>query len=146
MNPDVIFRADQFEFSLELVCYRKFVDEGVYALFGNALVFAREALECFVWFFKAFATQNSLNSFGYNRPVVVEVLGEGEETYFMMSVGEYCGDGTFPGNGMVISLYRYGDDPGDDACWRLEYVDEATLELRDFKGDQGAVTFTRMTE
>jgi hypothetical protein len=76
----------------------------------------------------------------------IEVLGEGDEVYFMMSVGEYCGDGTFPGNGMVISLYRYGDDPGDDACWRLEYVDEATLELRDFKGDQGAVTFSRMTE
>lgn len=76
----------------------------------------------------------------------IEVLGEGDETPFMMSVGEYCGDGTFPGNGMVISLYRYGDDPGDDACWRLEYVDDKTLELRDFKGDQGAVTFTRMTD
>lgn len=76
----------------------------------------------------------------------IEVLGESEETSYMMSVGEYCGDGTFPGNGMVISLYRYGDDPGDDACWRLEYVDETTLELRDFKGEQGAVTFSRMTE
>jgi hypothetical protein len=62
---------------------------------------------------------------------------------YLMSVGELCGDGTLPGNGMAISLYRYGDDPADDACWRLEYVDETTLELRDFKGEQGAVTFNR---
>ena len=63
---------------------------------------------------------------------------------YLMSVGELCGDGTLPGNGMAISLYRYGDDPEDDACWRLEYVDETTLELRDFKGGQGAVTFNRI--
>jgi hypothetical protein len=61
-----------------------------------------------------------------------------------MTVGEDCGSGVRPGNGMAITLYRYGDDPGDDACWRLEYVDDATLELRDFKGDQGAVTFARL--
>lgn len=63
---------------------------------------------------------------------------------YMMVVGEVCGDGTLPGNGMAISLYRYGDDPADDACWRLDYVDESTLELRDFKGAQGAVTFNRV--
>lgn len=73
----------------------------------------------------------------------IETLNDTEETPFMMSVGEACGDGIVPGNGMVISLYRYGDDPGDDACWRLEYIDDRTMELRDFKGEQGAVSFTR---
>lgn len=63
---------------------------------------------------------------------------------YLMTVGEVCGDGTLPGSGMAISLYRYGDDPADDACWRLDYVDETTLELRDFKGEQGAVTFSRV--
>lgn len=73
----------------------------------------------------------------------IEVYNDTDETPFMMSVGEACGDGTVLGNGMVISLYRYGDDPGDDACWRVEFIDDQTMELRDFKGEQGAVSFTR---
>jgi hypothetical protein len=32
---------------------------------------------------------------------------------------------------------------GENSRWLLEYVVEATLELRDFKGDQGLVAFTR---
>jgi len=73
----------------------------------------------------------------------IETYGEIEETPFLMSVGDACGDGTVPGNGMVISLYRYGDDPADDACWRLEFIDDTSMELRDFKGEQGAVSFVR---
>lgn len=65
---------------------------------------------------------------------------------FLMTVAEACGSGILPGNGMAITLYRYGDDPGDDACWRLEYIDDKTMELRDFKGDHGAVTFTRVID
>lgn len=73
----------------------------------------------------------------------IETYGETEETPYLMSVGDACGDGTVPGNGMVISLYRYGDDPADDACWRLEFIDDRSMELRDFKGEQGAVSFVR---
>jgi hypothetical protein len=73
----------------------------------------------------------------------IETYGETEETPFLMSVGDACGDGTVPGNGMVIALYRYGDDPADDACWRLEFIDDTSMELRDFKGEQGAVSFVR---
>lgn len=62
---------------------------------------------------------------------------------FSISVGEACADGVVPG-GMAISLYRYGDDPGADACWQLEYIDDATMTLRDFMGDQGQVEFTHL--
>lgn len=62
---------------------------------------------------------------------------------FMISAGPACADGVEPG-GMAISLYRYGDDPGADACWQLEFIDEATMTLRDFMGEQGQVEFTRL--
>lgn len=89
---------------------------------------------------------------GEETPFTIEIKGmdwtevvQGEVTdVFLMSVGEACGNGVLPGTGMAITLYRYGDDPADDACWRLEYVDDSKLELRDFKGDQGAVSFTRL--
>lgn len=97
------------------------------------------------------AMQGRWTPVGEETPFVIEISGlDWLETVqdelasaFQMVVGEACGNGILPGNGMVIALYRYGDDPGDDACWRVEYVDEATLELRDFKGDQGLVAFTR---
>lgn len=73
-----------------------------------------------------------------------EVVQEEVGDVFLMSFGEACGNGILPGNGLAITLYRYGDDPEDDACWRLEYIDDTTMELRDFKADQGAVTFTRL--
>lgn len=73
----------------------------------------------------------------------IETFNDTEETPFIMAVGEACGSGIVPGNGMAITLYQYGDDPGDDACWRLEYIDDQTMELRDFKGEQGAASFTR---
>ena len=97
------------------------------------------------------AMQGRWSPVGEETPFVIEISGldwlemvqDELATAFQMVVAEACGDGILPGNGMVIALYRYGDDPGDDACWRVEYVDEATLELRDFKGDQGLVAFAR---
>lgn len=73
-----------------------------------------------------------------------EMLHDDYGDAFLMVLAEECGNGITPGNGMAISLYRYGDDPEDDACWRLEYIDETTMELRDFKGEQGSVSFTRL--
>lgn len=73
----------------------------------------------------------------------VEMLMEEEQGRFMMSVGDACADGTLY-RGMVINLYRYGDDPTADACWLMEYVDETTLSLRDLSGAFGLVDFERV--
>lgn len=70
------------------------------------------------------------------------IAGEPGET-FMISADLACADGVEPG-GMAINLYRYGDDPAADACWQLEYIDEASMTLRDIQGDQGQVEFTRL--
>ena len=74
-----------------------------------------------------------------------EILMEEEQDRFMMSVGEACADGvTYAG--MAISLYRYGDDPGADACWGMEFIDDARMSLRDLSGDFGVVDFERVIE
>lgn len=70
------------------------------------------------------------------------MAGEPGESY-MISAGLACADGVEPG-GMAISLYRYGDDPAADACWQLEYIDDARMTLRDVQGEQGQVEFTRL--
>lgn len=72
-----------------------------------------------------------------------EVLMDEVTDRFMMSVGDACADGTVH-TGMIISLYRYGDDPEADACWQMEYIDDATMTLRDLWGDFGAVEFERV--
>lgn len=74
----------------------------------------------------------------------LEVVQDEVADGYLMTVGDLCGDGTAPGGGMVITLYRYGDDPADDACWRLDHVGADRLELRDFKGDQAVVLFDRL--
>lgn len=71
-----------------------------------------------------------------------EFLMDEEQDRFMMSVGDACADGTVH-QGMVINLYRYGDDPAADACWMLDYIDEGVMTLRDLSGDFGAVEFAR---
>lgn len=73
-----------------------------------------------------------------------EVLNDEEDGRFMMSVGDACADGTVQ-TGMVLSLYRYGDDPGADACWLLEYIDDTRMTLRDV-GTGAAVDFVRLVE
>lgn len=74
-----------------------------------------------------------------------EWQGDEQLDAFAMIPGDACGDGTSPGPGTVISLYRLGDDPEADGCWLLEYIDDSTMTLRDAQGDQGAVGFTRVT-
>lgn len=66
-----------------------------------------------------------------------------ETARFQMTLGTACASGVEPG-GMTISLYRYGDDPAEDACWQLEYIDDTTLTLRDVSGVQGQVGFTHI--
>ena len=73
-----------------------------------------------------------------------EFLMDEEQDRFMMSVGDACADGTVY-QGMVINLYRYGDDPAADACWLMEYIDDRAMTLRDLSGDFGAVDFERVT-
>ena len=74
-----------------------------------------------------------------------EWQGDEQQDAFAMVVGDTCGNGIMPGAGTVISLYRLGDDPEDDGCWQVEEIGDQSLILRDFKGDQGQVTFTRVS-
>ena len=71
-----------------------------------------------------------------------EIILDEVQDRFMMSVGDACADGTVQA-GMVVNLYRYGDDPGADACWLVEYIDDGRMTLRNVGGDGGAVDFTR---
>lgn len=72
-----------------------------------------------------------------------EITAEGEGPSFLMSPGETCADGVAPG-GIALSLVMIGGDPGEAACWQVEYAIDTTLDLRDFKGDQGLVSFVRV--
>ncbi len=75
----------------------------------------------------------------------LEMMNGDLDSALMLSVGTACADGVEPG-GMAINLYRYGDDPAADACWQLEFIDDKTMILRDFMGEQGQVEFTRLPE
>lgn len=96
------------------------------------------------------ALQGVWQPVGEEAPFSIEISGmdwleqvNGElSDSFLISVGETCAGGVVPG-GMAISLYRYGDGPEADACWQLEYIDDTTMSLRDFMGEQGQVEFTR---
>lgn len=98
------------------------------------------------------ALQGDWSPVGEETPFQIRIFGlewqewQGDEQQdaFAMVVGDTCGNGIVPGAGTVISLYRLGDDPEDDGCWQLEYIDDQTLTLRDFKGDQGQVEFSRV--
>ncbi|MEY4984263.1 MAG: hypothetical protein RIR62_2529 [Pseudomonadota bacterium] len=98
------------------------------------------------------AMQGDWRPVGEENPFVIgiygmdwsEVLMDEVADRFMMSVGDACADGTVHA-GMVINLYRYGDDPGADACWQMEYIDDSTMTLRDLSGDFGAVDFARVS-
>lgn len=99
------------------------------------------------------AMQGTWQPTGEAFPFTIQVAGldltqftNGEQgESFAMLPGEACADGVVPG-GMAISLYMYGNDPEADGCWQVEYVDDATLVLRDFMGEQGQVEFARATE
>lgn len=97
------------------------------------------------------AMQGDWRPVGEENPFVIgiygmdwnEVLMDEVTDRFMMSVGDACADGTVH-TGMIINLYRYGDDPGADACWQMEYIDDSVMTLRDLSGDFGAVAFERV--
>lgn len=90
---------------------------------------------------------------GEATPFHIEILGvdwsemsmEEELSRAMMVLGPACASGVEPG-GTAISLYPYGGDPEAIACWQIEYLDDRTLVLRDFMGDQGAVEFERLLD
>ena len=65
---------------------------------------------------------------------------------FLIAPGHACGDATLQGGGTVLALYRYGDDPAQDACWQVDFVDATRLDLRDASGDRGSVTFDRLPD
>lgn len=96
------------------------------------------------------ALQGAWQPVAEESPFHIEIYGldwsememDEETARFHMTLGLACADGVEPG-GMTISLYRYGDDPAEDACWQLEYIDDTALTLRDVSGDQGQVDFTR---
>lgn len=98
------------------------------------------------------AMQGDWRPVGEHDPFVVgiygmdwnEVLMDEVADRFMMAVGDACADGTVH-RGMVVNLYRYGDDPGADACWLVEYIDAQAMTLRDLSGDFGAVEFERVS-
>ncbi len=64
---------------------------------------------------------------------------------FALTAGETCADGTAY-NGTVLSMYRLGDDPEADGCRVIEYIDDATLSLRDVGGDSSVVEYSRVTQ
>lgn len=72
-----------------------------------------------------------------------EITEEGEGPSFLITPGETCADGLAPG-GIALSLTMIGGDPGEAACWQVDYATDTTLDLRDFKGDQGLVSFVRV--
>lgn len=61
---------------------------------------------------------------------------------FLISPGSTCTDVASSG-GMVVALYRYGDDPEMDACWQVEFVDATRLSLRDATGGGRFIDFDR---
>jgi hypothetical protein len=62
---------------------------------------------------------------------------------FQITPGMACADGVAT-DGMTLSLYRYGDDPEEDACWQVMAIDDASMTLQDRRGIQGTVVFNRV--
>lgn len=71
-----------------------------------------------------------------------EIILDEVQDRFMMSVGDACADGTVH-QGMVVSLYHYGDDQEAEACWLLEFIDDARMTLRNVGAGGKMVDFTR---
>jgi len=89
--------------------------------------------------------EESLFAIGIYGMDWAELIMDEVQDRFMMSVGDACADGTVH-QGMVITLYRYGDDPGADGCWLLEYIDDARMTLRHVSGDFSTTEFERVLE
>ena len=63
------------------------------------------------------------------------------EEVYMIVPGQECADGT-PTTGTSLSLYPYGSDPVEVACWQIDAIEGDALTLR--RGPAGAaVDYTR---
>lgn len=96
------------------------------------------------------ALQGEWKPDGEETPFVIRIDGmqwdevtEGEvSASYLIQPSEACADGVTPG-GIALSLIPMSGDPASAPCWQLEYIDDKTLDLRDFSGDQGQVSFLR---
>ncbi|NBZ88051.1 hypothetical protein [Stagnihabitans tardus] len=71
-----------------------------------------------------------------------EVVNGEVAASFLIQASDGCADGVTPG-GIALSLIPMGGDPGSAVCWQLEYATDTEMDLRDFTGTQGQVTFIR---
>jgi hypothetical protein len=97
------------------------------------------------------ALQGDWHPDGEDTPYFIRIIGlEWQEITppdevngaYLISVGTTCANGVEPG-GPALVLHALGGDPDAAACWQVQYIDDTTLELRDFMGDWGLVTYTR---
>lgn len=99
------------------------------------------------------ALQGDWQPAGEETPLQISVSGldwleyqNGEMSdSFQITPGHACADGKAV-EGITLSLYRYGDDPAEDACWQVKSFDDGHLVLQDLKGAQGTVSFTRVLD
>ena len=77
LEPRVVVGGDAVHLFLDRVADSEAFDEVVDGLLRDGSVGARELLQCFVGLGVAFATEDRLKSFGYDGPVVLEILVEG---------------------------------------------------------------------
>lgn len=73
-----------------------------------------------------------------------EILNDELADRFMMSVGDSCEGDRY--DEMVVTLYRYGDDPAADGCWLVDGAEDTVLTLRKARGADAAVVFDRVSE
>lgn len=71
-----------------------------------------------------------------------EVIDGEVSASFLIQASDSCPDGVQPG-GIALSLFPFGGDPSSAVCWQLEYATDTQLDLRDFTGQQGQVSFIR---
>ena len=77
LEPGVVVGGDAVHLFLDRVTDSEAFDEVVDGLLRDGSVGTRELLQCFVGLGVAFATEDRLESFGYDGPVVLEILVEG---------------------------------------------------------------------
>jgi hypothetical protein len=98
------------------------------------------------------AMQGRWRQEGDAGPATLEILGmdwlefAGDELAdaLMMTVGPSCADAPAQGEGMAITLYRFGDDPAADACWQFVGLEGRLMELREDGEDGAIVRFQRI--
>lgn len=71
-----------------------------------------------------------------------EVLDGEVIARFLIDAGATCSSGVAPG-GIAINLNPMGGDPSTAPCWQLEYATDTQMDLRDFSGDVGVISYLR---